>query len=155
MFCDMASMAITSALWFTATSGNPGGAGLAAEHGLQVHFGSWLLASCVPSLLVIALLPLLLAWLFPPGITDTPDAPEHARRELRTMGSMSLHEKITAVTFAVMITGWTGRALPPGAADDSLLPAGVSGCRHPVDTLGRLAAQGVRAPGHGTVTRSK
>ena len=106
MFCGMASLAITSALWFTATSGNPIGAGLAAEQGLQVNFGSWLLASCVPSLLVIALLPLLLYRLFPPGITDTPHAPEHARRELRTMGAMSLHEKITAVTFAVMITGW-------------------------------------------------
>ena len=106
MFCGMASLAITSALWFTATSGNPIGAGLAAEQGLQVNFGSWLLASCVPSLVVIALLPLLLYRLFPPGITETPDAPEHARRELRTMGRMSTGEKITAATFAVMITGW-------------------------------------------------
>jgi di/tricarboxylate transporter len=35
MFCGMASLAITSALWFTATSGNPVGAGLAAEKGLD------------------------------------------------------------------------------------------------------------------------
>jgi DASS family divalent anion:Na+ symporter len=57
MFCGMASLAITSALWFTATSGNPVGAALAAEHGMKIDFGSWLLASSVPCLVVIALLP--------------------------------------------------------------------------------------------------
>jgi DASS family divalent anion:Na+ symporter len=57
MFCGMASLAITSALWFTATSGNPVGAALAAEHGMRIDFGSWLLASSVPCLVVIALLP--------------------------------------------------------------------------------------------------
>ena len=106
MFCGMASLAITSALWFTATSGNPVGAGLAAEHGMKIDFASWLLASCVPALVVIALLPLLLYRIFPPGITATPEAPENARKELRTMGPMSRNEKITAVTFAVMVTGW-------------------------------------------------
>jgi len=106
MFCGVASLAITSALWFTATSGNPVGASLAAEQGLKVDFGSWLLASSVPCLLVIALLPLLLYRLFPPGITSTPDAPEHARKELQAMGPMSRHEWITAITFAIMVTGW-------------------------------------------------
>ena len=106
MFCGMASLAISSALWFTATSGNPVGASLAAEHGMAINFGSWLLASSVPCVIVIALLPLLLYRLFPPGITSTPDAPEHARKELRAMGRMSRHEWITAVTFAIMITGW-------------------------------------------------
>ncbi|SBT09993.1 Anion transporter [Candidatus Accumulibacter aalborgensis] len=106
MFCGMASLAITSALWFTATSGNPVGAGLAAEKGLKVNFGSWLVASSVPCLVVLALLPLVLYYLFPPGITDTPEAPENARKELRVMGPMSRNERITAVTFLVMVTGW-------------------------------------------------
>ena len=54
MFCGMASLAITSALWFTATSGNPVGAGLAAEKGLKVNFGSWLVASSVPCLVAVS-----------------------------------------------------------------------------------------------------
>ena len=106
MFCGMASLAITSALWFTATSGNPVGASLAAEQGLKIDFGSWLLASSVPCLVVIALLPALLYRLYPPGITATPEAPERARQELRRMGPMSRHEWITAITFIMMITGW-------------------------------------------------
>lgn len=107
MFCGMASLAITSALWLTATSGNPLGANLANEgQGLTINFGSWLLASCVPALVVIGLLPLVLYRLFPPGVTDTPEAPAQARRELKKMGPMSRNEWITALTFAVMIAGW-------------------------------------------------
>ena len=56
--------------------------------------------------MVLALLPLVLYYLFPPGITDTPEAPENARKELRVMGPMSRNERITAVTFLVMVTGW-------------------------------------------------
>ncbi len=55
--------------------------------------------------MVIALLPLLLYRLYPPGITATPEAPARARRELRTMGPMSRPEWIMSVTFIIMITG--------------------------------------------------
>ena len=79
MFCGMASLSVSSALWLTATSANPIGVSLAAEHGLNVNFGSWLLFASVPTLLTIGLLPLLLYRLFPPGVTDTPDAPQAAR----------------------------------------------------------------------------
>ncbi|MCM8596086.1 DASS family sodium-coupled anion symporter [Accumulibacter sp.] len=106
MFCGMASLAITSALWLTATSGNPVAVSIAAEYGLKITFGSWLLVSSIPALLTIALLPLLLYRLFPPGVTDTPEAPEAARRQLHTMGPMSRHEWITAATFVSMIVAW-------------------------------------------------
>ena len=86
MFCGMASLAISSALWLTATSANPIGVSLAAEHGLKVDFGKWLLVASVPALAVIAVLPRLIFWVFPPGVTDTPGAPEAARQQLREMG---------------------------------------------------------------------
>ena len=44
--------------------------------------------------------------LFPPGVTDTPDAPAMARKELSSMGRLTRDEWIVAVTFAVMVTGW-------------------------------------------------
>ena len=106
MFCGMASLSVSSALWLTATSANPIGVSLAAEHGLAVNFGSWLLIASVPALLTIGLLPLLLFKLFPPGITATPDAPRAARESLRTMGSLSRDEKITAVVFGLMVIAW-------------------------------------------------
>ena len=106
MFCGMASLSVSSALWLTATSANPIGVSLAAEHGLKVNFGSWLLVASVPALLTIGLLPLLLYRLFPPGITDTPDAPQAARQALRTMGRLSRDERITGVVFGLMIVAW-------------------------------------------------
>lgn len=106
MFCGMASLSISSALWLTATSANPIGISLAAQSGVKIDFGTWLLASSVPALTTILLLPLILSRLFPPGVTDTPDAPAIARKELRGMGSLSKHEWIVALTFAVMVAGW-------------------------------------------------
>ena len=75
MFCGMASLSVSSALWLTATSANPIGVSLAAQSGVKIDFGTWLLAASVPALTTILLLPLILSWLFPPGVTDTPDAP--------------------------------------------------------------------------------
>jgi DASS family divalent anion:Na+ symporter len=106
MFCGMASLSVSSALWLTATSANPIGVSLAAQSGVKIDFGTWLLASSVPALATILLLPLFLFRLFPPGVTDTPEAPTVARQELHSMGSLSRHEWIVAVTFAVMVTGW-------------------------------------------------
>jgi DASS family divalent anion:Na+ symporter len=106
MFCGMASLSVSSALWLTATSGNPIAVSLAAHFGVKISFGSWLLASSVPVLTMIALLPLFLYKLFPPGVSETPDAPKAARESLRAMGSFTRDEWIVAVAFAFMVTGW-------------------------------------------------
>ena len=106
MFCGMASLSVSSALWLTATSANPIGVSLAAQSGVKIDFGKWLLASSVPALVTIFLLPYILTRLFPPGVTDTLDAPVIARKELHSMGPLTRDEWIVAVTFAVMVTGW-------------------------------------------------
>lgn len=112
MFCGMASLAVSSALWMTATSCNPIGVQLAQDAGLEVDFGRWFLASSVPSLLALLLLPLLVAKVFPPGVGATPGAPAAARKELAGMGAMSRNEWITAGTFVLMVAGWVfGNAL--------------------------------------------
>jgi DASS family divalent anion:Na+ symporter len=106
MFCAMASLALSSALWLTATSGNPIGVEIAQKFGLKIGFGSWILASCVPALVAIGMLPLLVSKLFSPRVGKTPEAPAAARAELAGMGRMSRNERITAVTFAFMVAGW-------------------------------------------------
>ena len=106
MFCGMASLSVSSALWLTATSANPIGVSLAAQSGVKISFGTWLLAASIPALATILLLPLIISRLFPPGVTDTPDAPAMARKELHSMGPLTRDEWIVAVTFAVMVTGW-------------------------------------------------
>ena len=106
MYCGMASLAVSSALWMTATSANPIGVQVVKQFGLDIGFGRWLLASCVPALTAIVLLPLLIAKLFPHGASATPEAPRAARAELSGMGAMSRDERITAVVFVVMVAGW-------------------------------------------------
>jgi divalent anion:Na+ symporter, DASS family len=106
MFCGMASLALSSALWLTATSGNPIAVQVAEKSGVQIGFGSWILASCVPGLAAILLLPLLVAKLFPPRVGATPEAPKAARAQLATMGAMSRDERITALIFTLMVAGW-------------------------------------------------
>jgi divalent anion:Na+ symporter, DASS family len=106
MFCGMASLAVSSALWLTATSVNPIGAEIARQFDLKISFGSWLLAGSVPALAAILLLPLVLYWLFPPGVRATPDAPAAARKALQTMGPLTRDEKVVAVAFVLMVTGW-------------------------------------------------
>jgi divalent anion:Na+ symporter, DASS family len=106
MYCGMASLAVSSALWMTATSANPIGVQVVKQFGLEISFGRWLLASCVPALTAIALLPLLIAKLFPHHASATPEAPRAARAELAGMGAMSRDERITAVIFVLMVAGW-------------------------------------------------
>jgi len=106
MFCGMASLAVSSALWMTATSANPIGIQIAREFGVEIGFGKWLIAASVPALTAIALLPWLVARLFPPGVGETPEAPVAARKALSALGPLSRDERITAVAFALMVTGW-------------------------------------------------
>jgi DASS family divalent anion:Na+ symporter len=106
MFCGMASLAVSSALWLTATSVNPIGVSIAEKYGLKIDFGSWFVAASVPTVAAILLLPLFLYWLFPPGVAASPDAPAAARAALRALGRLSRNEWIVAVAFALMVTGW-------------------------------------------------
>ena len=106
MFCGMASLSVSSALWLTATSGNPIAVSLAEHYGVKINFGSWIVAASIPVLTMIALLPLILYKLFPPGVTKTPDAPKAASEALRNMGALSRDEWVVAVAFAFMVTGW-------------------------------------------------
>lgn len=106
MMSSMAGLSVSSALWLTAMAANPAGAKLAAEHGLTITFGSWLLAASLPVLICSALLPWLLIKWMKPEVLHTPDAPEQARAALAKLGPMSRHELITAVVFFVMVTLW-------------------------------------------------
>jgi len=106
MFCTMASLAVSSALWMTATSANPIGIQLARDFGIQIGFGKWLLASCVPTLTAILALPWVIARLYPPRVDKTPEAAVAARKALAMLGPLSRDERITAVAFAVMVSGW-------------------------------------------------
>lgn len=107
MFCTMAGLAVSSALWMTATSANPIGIQLARdEYGLHVGFGKWFVTASLPALTAILALPWVIARLFPPGVGQTPEAPIAARKALAELGPLSRQEWVTAVAFVLMVSGW-------------------------------------------------
>lgn len=106
MFCAMASLAVSSALWMTATSANPIGIQVAQDFGIEIGFGKWLIAACVPAITAIAALPWVIARLFPPRVGKTPKAPLEARKALAALGPLSRDEWITAAAFVLMVSAW-------------------------------------------------
>ena len=106
MFCGISSLSVSSALWLTATSGNPIAVSLAEPYGVTISFGSWFLAASAPVLTMILLLPFVVYKAFPPGTKQSSDAPANARAALLEMGPLSRDEKIVAVIFALMVAGW-------------------------------------------------
>jgi DASS family divalent anion:Na+ symporter len=106
MFSGIASLSLSSALWFTAMAANPLGAEMARTFGLEMSFGSWLVASSVPTLAAIVLLPLLLYKVLSPEVKATPEAPAAARLALRALGPLSRDEKIVTLAFVGMVALW-------------------------------------------------
>ncbi len=106
MFSGMASLSLSSALWFTAMAANPMGASIARTFGLEIGFGSWLVAASVPTLAAMLLTPLMLFKVIGPEVKATPGAPAAAREALAKLGPMSGPEKIVSVTFVGMVAAW-------------------------------------------------
>jgi DASS family divalent anion:Na+ symporter len=106
MFSGMTSLSLSSALWFTAMAGNPLGAEIARTFGVEITFGSWLVASALPTLAAIAVLPPVLMRLLSPEVKATPDAPAAARRALAALGPLTRNERIVASTFVGMVALW-------------------------------------------------
>jgi DASS family divalent anion:Na+ symporter len=110
MFSGVVSLSFSSALWLTAMAANPIGVEIARSFGVEISFGSWLLAASLPTLLGMALMPPLLSWLIGPEKTATPEAPAAARRALAALGALSRHEKIVMAAFAGMVALWASAA---------------------------------------------
>ena len=110
MFSGMASLSLSSALWLTAMAANPLGTEIAQTFGVTIGFGSWLIASSIPTLVAMVLLPLFLYRVIGPEVTSTPEAPAAARAALKTIGPLTRAEKIVAGTFVVMVALWAGAA---------------------------------------------
>jgi DASS family divalent anion:Na+ symporter len=110
MFSGIASLTVSSALWFTAMVANPLGAEIAKGYGVEIGFGSWLVASSVPTLAAMSLLPWVLYKVIRPEVQSTPEAPRAARQALQAMGGLSRHEKVVAGTFVGMVALWASAA---------------------------------------------
>jgi divalent anion:Na+ symporter, DASS family len=110
MFSGIASLSVSSALWLTAMAANPLGTEMARGLGIEIGFGRWLLAACVPTLCAMAVLPLVLYRVIGPEVRRTPEAPAAARQALVALGPLSRQEWIVLVVFLGMVALWASAA---------------------------------------------
>jgi DASS family divalent anion:Na+ symporter len=106
MFSGMASLTLSSALWLTAMAGNPLGAEIAKESGVNISFVSWLIASSLPTLLAMVVIPFALYKLIRPEVTKMPDAPAEAKKALADLGPLTRDQKVVGFTFLGMVVLW-------------------------------------------------
>jgi divalent anion:Na+ symporter, DASS family len=102
---------ITSAMFITATAPNPLCVALIAQatgSSIQITWGQWALAALLPCLCMLLAMPLVLYFLYPPEIKETPGASELARTELAKLGPMRLPEKVTLFVLVLMLAVWAG-----------------------------------------------
>jgi len=106
MFSGMASLTLSSALWLTAMAGNPLGAEIAREYGVNIGFVSWLIAASVPTILAMVLVPWLLFKVIKPEVSSMPNAPAEAKAALAKLGPLARDQKVVGFTFRGMVILW-------------------------------------------------
>ena len=102
---------ITSTMFITATAPNPLCVELIAKAtnlNIQITWGQWALAALLPCAVMLLLMPLILYYLYPPEIKETPAAREMAEAELTKLGPMKLSEQITIGVLLGMLCLWAG-----------------------------------------------
>jgi DASS family divalent anion:Na+ symporter len=97
---------LTSTLFLTAMAGNPLIASLADTCGVKITWTSWAVGVALPGVILLAMLPLVIYMIQPPGIKENPAAPEIAKAKLKEMGRLSFQEIIMVGTFLLLIGMW-------------------------------------------------
>lgn len=100
---------ITSAMFITATAPNPLTVKLIADATgaqIQLSWTTWAWAMLLPGLVALALMPLVLYWLYPPEIKHTPNAAGFARERLAELGPISRQEWIMLGVFLILLVFW-------------------------------------------------
>jgi len=98
---------VGSAMFLTGMAANPLIAEFAGKIGhVELTWLGWAIASSVPGVLSLAIVPYLIYRLYPPEIRDTHAAQQHAMAELNRMGRLSGREQRLIVILAGVLAGW-------------------------------------------------
>jgi L-tartrate/succinate antiporter len=107
MWVAIASTCVTSSLFFTALAPNL----LAAElvnkaTGVQFEWMDWFLAAAPFGLLLLASVPLLTYWIYPPTVKEGAQVPAWAGQQLQAMGPLSRREITLSALVVVALLLW-------------------------------------------------
>ena len=103
---------VLCAIFLTGQASNPLIAKFAATTaGFDLGYARWFTGGIVPGLVSLAIVPLLLYRLFPPGVTHTPEAPALASAELAKMGPVARSETLMLGVFTLVAGLWMTKEL--------------------------------------------
>ena len=98
---------IVCAMFLTGQASNPIIARFAKDTtGIDITYARWAIASIVPGLLSLLVVPWLIYRVFPPEIKHTPAASEFATKELTLMGAMKWSERLMLIVFGLVAALW-------------------------------------------------
>jgi L-tartrate/succinate antiporter len=118
LWTAFASTAVTSSMFLTALAPNAAALALVKQAtGLEITWTQWLLGVWPIAVPLLALVPLLVYVVYPPGIRSSPEVPAWAAQELRRMGPLGRYELAMAAVVALAIVLWI-----VGANRDIALP---------------------------------
>ncbi len=110
---------ITSAMFITATAPNPlVTAGIKQVANIEISWSQWAIAAFVPGFTALLLIPLIMYWIYPPQIKNTPNAATLATEKLKEMGAIKIEEWIMVGVFFLLLFIWAG--VPSLISDDPL-----------------------------------
>ncbi|WP_042106984.1 DASS family sodium-coupled anion symporter, partial [Acinetobacter junii] len=102
---------ITSAMFITATAPNPLVVDLVAKatnSQISLSWSTWAIAMLLPGLVALIVMPLIMYWMYPPEVKETPNAAQFAKTKLKEMGAVSKDEIIMLGVFGILLLLWAG-----------------------------------------------
>jgi anion transporter len=107
MWTAFASTAVTSSMFLTALAPNLLAIGLVRQEAqLEITWTQWLVGFLPVGAPLIATLPVLVYWIYPPEIRLSPDVPPWAAAELVRMGKPSVREGIMGLLILLAFALW-------------------------------------------------
>ena len=98
---------ILCATFLTGQASNVIIAGFAQQQAaVDLNYTAWFASAIVPALISLALIPMMIYWLYPPEVKETPNAVSFAHDELQKLGKLTRHEKILLVVFVGVVILW-------------------------------------------------
>jgi L-tartrate/succinate antiporter len=107
MYTALATTCVTSSLFLTALAPNVLSLGIVSNTlGLEISWLTWFQGMAPVGILMFALVPWLLYKIYPPQVTESPEAPRWAADELTKLGPMKPAEKTLLVLVSIALTLW-------------------------------------------------
>jgi divalent anion:Na+ symporter, DASS family len=78
----------------------------AKQANIDLNYSVWFISAIVPAIVSLIVIPLMIYWLFPPEVKETPNAVSFAHDELVKLGPLTRAEKILLVVFVAVVALW-------------------------------------------------